>query len=238
MFKRPSLFDQGTNVMLPLPPAPTEPLTCPCTCGACPAQEGNRLCGGQHRHGHHRGLHAHVAACANTVVRVSNPHSAALATGRVTACCLLRKHKVGQPVVFCCNPPVARCPGIDAELVTNADALLSIHPRNRLPGIACFGLRRPQHSKSMITATASVPLCRPKVKASRSLLAMFAGCPDNAFQRVQPGMEPFSLGQRLGAILRNGLKLWGVGFCASLLGETGARWEGRGVAGEGAGPWR
>ncbi len=32
-------------------------------------------------------------------------------------------------------------------------------------------------------------------------------------------MEPFTLGQRSLAILRNGLKLLGVGFSASMLGE-------------------
>ncbi len=50
------------------------------------------------------------------------------------------------------------------------------------------------------------------------LAKLFAGCPDNAFQKVQPGMMPFTLGQRLGAPLRNGLKLFGVGFGASLFG--------------------
>eukprot|EP00195_Chlamydomonas_chlamydogama_P009501 CAMPEP_0202893172 /NCGR_PEP_ID=MMETSP1392-20130828/2802_1 /ASSEMBLY_ACC=CAM_ASM_000868 /TAXON_ID=225041 /ORGANISM="Chlamydomonas chlamydogama, Strain SAG 11-48b" /LENGTH=369 /DNA_ID=CAMNT_0049577409 /DNA_START=196 /DNA_END=1306 /DNA_ORIENTATION=- len=59
---------------------------------------------------------------------------------------------------------------------------------------------------------------QPKVKSSNALLNFFARCPDNAFQRVQPGMEPFSLVQRVGAIIRNGAKLLGVGFCASMLG--------------------
>jgi hypothetical protein len=47
---------------------------------------------------------------------------------------------------------------------------------------------------------------------------MFAGCPDNAFQKVQPGMPAFTLMQRLGAPVRNGLKLACVGFSASMIG--------------------
>lgn len=50
------------------------------------------------------------------------------------------------------------------------------------------------------------------------LAKLFAGCPDNAFQKVPPGYAPFSLGQRAGAVVRNGMKLFGVGCCASLLG--------------------
>eukprot|EP00887_Chlorella_sp_A99_P003358 scaffold26.g3358.t1 len=55
-------------------------------------------------------------------------------------------------------------------------------------------------------------------KKAGALAGLFAGCPDNAFQKVQPGMAPFSLGQRFGAVVRNGLKLFGVGLFASLLG--------------------
>lgn len=47
---------------------------------------------------------------------------------------------------------------------------------------------------------------------------MFAGCPDNAFQKVQPGMPGFTLMQRLGAPVRNGLKLFAVGLGASMIG--------------------
>lgn len=47
---------------------------------------------------------------------------------------------------------------------------------------------------------------------------LFKGCPDNAFQKVPPGYQPFTLGQRCGAVVRNGAKLFGVGFFASLLG--------------------
>lgn len=46
----------------------------------------------------------------------------------------------------------------------------------------------------------------------------FAGCPDNAFQKVPSGYKPFTLAQRAGAPLRNGVKLLGVGFGASLFG--------------------
>ncbi|KAG1670210.1 hypothetical protein FOA52_014986 [Chlamydomonas sp. UWO 241] len=56
-------------------------------------------------------------------------------------------------------------------------------------------------------------------KAATGMLGkMFAGCPDNAFQKVQPGMDHFGLGQRFGAVIRNGLKLMGVGFGASIFG--------------------
>eukprot|EP00798_Chlamydomonas_sp_ICE-L_P014341 gene14341-20334_t len=54
--------------------------------------------------------------------------------------------------------------------------------------------------------------------ANNPLAKMFAGCPENAFQKVQPGREPFTLGQRSLAIVNNGLKLLGVGFGASMLG--------------------
>ena len=45
-----------------------------------------------------------------------------------------------------------------------------------------------------------------------------ASCPENAFQVVQPGMDPYSTNQRLGAIMCNGLTLLCVGFLASVLG--------------------
>lgn len=66
-----------------------------------------------------------------------------------------------------------------------------------------------------------------KQQSTSALANFFAACPDNAFQRVMPGMEPFSLTQRMGAILRNGMKLMGVGFCASAMGGCrvqGACW--------------
>jgi hypothetical protein len=55
-------------------------------------------------------------------------------------------------------------------------------------------------------------------KAPNALARVFAGCPDNAFQKVPPGYAPFSVGQRAGAVVRNGAKLFGVGLFASLLG--------------------
>ncbi|EFJ52087.1 hypothetical protein VOLCADRAFT_79235 [Volvox carteri f. nagariensis] len=59
---------------------------------------------------------------------------------------------------------------------------------------------------------------RPRAVSSNAVANFFARCPDNAFQKVPPGMEPFTLTQRIGAILRNGSKLLGVGFCASMIG--------------------
>lgn len=55
-------------------------------------------------------------------------------------------------------------------------------------------------------------------KTPNALARIFAGCPDNAFQKVPPGYAPFTLGQRAGAVVRNGAKLFGVGLFASLLG--------------------
>lgn len=61
---------------------------------------------------------------------------------------------------------------------------------------------------------------------SNAVANFLARCPDNAFQKVPPGMEPFTGLQRLGAILRNGAKLLGVGFCASMIGEQETAAEG------------
>ena len=68
--------------------------------------------------------------------------------------------------------------------------------------------------------TSSCPRSPKKVNSNK-ILEFFANCPDNAFQRVRPGTDPFTVGQRFGAIARNGAKLLGVGFFASLLGECG-----------------
>lgn len=54
--------------------------------------------------------------------------------------------------------------------------------------------------------------------AGNALARFFAGCPENAFQRVPEGYEPFSMLQRVGAAVRNGIKLGVVGCGASLLG--------------------
>ena len=56
--------------------------------------------------------------------------------------------------------------------------------------------------------------------ASNAVLRFFASCPENAFQRVPPGYAPFTLAQRAGAVARNGAKLLGVGFGASLVGVS------------------
>ncbi|GAX75459.1 hypothetical protein CEUSTIGMA_g2902.t1 [Chlamydomonas eustigma] len=58
----------------------------------------------------------------------------------------------------------------------------------------------------------------PKSTSNNAIMKFFSRCPDNAFQKVPPGMDPFTIGQRFGAILRNGSKLIAVGFFASLLG--------------------
>jgi hypothetical protein len=51
-----------------------------------------------------------------------------------------------------------------------------------------------------------------------ALADFFRGCPENAFQKVPPGRQPFTLAQRLKAPLRNGLKLFAVGAGASVVG--------------------
>ena len=45
------------------------------------------------------------------------------------------------------------------------------------------------------------------MKSTGLLSGLFAGCPENAFQKVQPGMAPFTFGQRSGAVVRNGARL-------------------------------
>eukprot|EP00955_Chlamydomonas_euryale_P020388 216238-Chlamydomonas_euryale.AAC.1 len=71
----------------------------------------------------------------------------------------------------------------------------------------------------MLTWLPAPTLSFTRGKAATGALAKaFAGCPDNAFQKVQPGMDGFSVTQRAGAVLRNGLKLLGVGFGASMFG--------------------
>jgi len=46
----------------------------------------------------------------------------------------------------------------------------------------------------------------------------FATCPDNAFQVVPYGAEPWTVAQRAAAVARNGAKLIGVGITASMIG--------------------
>lgn len=59
---------------------------------------------------------------------------------------------------------------------------------------------------------------RPPLTVSAGRLAkFFYGCPDNAFQVALAGTS-YSLLQRIGAIVRNGAKLFAVGTGASLVG--------------------
>lgn len=60
----------------------------------------------------------------------------------------------------------------------------------------------------------------PARKFSRRdvLMRWWTSLPDNAFQVVQPGMQPFSAEQRLSAILLNGSKLFGIGLVCSWVG--------------------
>ncbi len=46
--------------------------------------------------------------------------------------------------------------------------------------------------------------CSQPAPSSNPLMKMFAGCPENAFQKVPPGYAPFTMGQRVGAVIRNG----------------------------------
>lgn len=59
---------------------------------------------------------------------------------------------------------------------------------------------------------------RPPVALSAGVVAkFFSGCPDNAFQVALAGTS-YSFLQRIGAIVRNGAKLFAVGTGASLVG--------------------
>lgn len=59
-----------------------------------------------------------------------------------------------------------------------------------------------------------------RTKSGGKLMQFLANCPDNAFQRVPAGMQPFTVQQRAAAVLRNGVKLLGVGMFSSLFGVT------------------
>eukprot|EP00210_Caulerpa_lentillifera_P004140 g3946.t1 len=50
------------------------------------------------------------------------------------------------------------------------------------------------------------------------LLRWFRSCPENAFQVVQKGTDPFSAFQRFGSVIRNGTKLMVVGLLCSGIG--------------------
>eukprot|EP00951_Prasinocladus_malaysianus_P002497 scaffold17630_cov47-Prasinocladus_malaysianus.AAC.1 len=53
---------------------------------------------------------------------------------------------------------------------------------------------------------------------------MFAGCPDNAFQKVLPGAIPYTFGQRVGAVVRNGGKLLAVSASQMGYRRSGQPW--------------
>ncbi|XP_028776295.1 protein RETICULATA-RELATED 4, chloroplastic-like [Neltuma alba] len=63
----------------------------------------------------------------------------------------------------------------------------------------------------------TVPLRPPLAVSAGSLAKFFHGCPENAFQVALAGTS-YSLLQRIGAIVRNGAKLFAVGTGASLVG--------------------
>ncbi|KAL5227016.1 hypothetical protein ABZP36_015281 [Zizania latifolia] len=63
----------------------------------------------------------------------------------------------------------------------------------------------------------TVSLQSPLAKNAGHIANFFHNCPDNAFQIALAGRS-YSLLQRLGAILRNGAKLFTVGTSASLIG--------------------
>ncbi|XP_059449155.1 protein RETICULATA-RELATED 4, chloroplastic-like [Corylus avellana] len=63
----------------------------------------------------------------------------------------------------------------------------------------------------------TVSLRPPLAVSAGSVAKFFYGCPDNAFQVALAGTS-YSLLQRIGAIVRNGAKLFAVGTGASLIG--------------------
>ncbi|KAJ1287138.1 hypothetical protein BS78_03G407300 [Paspalum vaginatum] len=65
----------------------------------------------------------------------------------------------------------------------------------------------------------TVSLQPPLARNAGAIASFFHNCPDNAFQMALAGRS-FSLLQRLGAILRNGIKLFAVGTTASLIGTS------------------
>ncbi|KAK7334755.1 hypothetical protein VNO80_26518 [Phaseolus coccineus] len=63
----------------------------------------------------------------------------------------------------------------------------------------------------------TVSLKPPLAISAGPIAKLFYGCPDNAFQVALPGTS-YTLLQRIGAIVRNGAKLFVVGTSASLVG--------------------
>ncbi|CAK7331096.1 unnamed protein product [Dovyalis caffra] len=65
----------------------------------------------------------------------------------------------------------------------------------------------------------TVPLRLPLAGNAGAIAKFFHNCPDNAFQVALAGTS-YSLLQRLGAIVRNGAKLFAVGTASSLVGTA------------------
>ena len=121
---------------------------------------------------------------------------------------------LGTPVLLCNGrvPGWARTIAVACTLCIPHSPSTAMHPKGVLPP-TCLGMCRLDPSPVLVR--------RPKSAAKAGALASFlAGCPENAFQRVPPGYAPFSPAQRAGAVVRNGAKLLGVGFGASLVGVT------------------
>lgn len=65
----------------------------------------------------------------------------------------------------------------------------------------------------------TVSLRQPLAVNAGAITKFFHGCPDNAFQ-IALGGASYSLAQRVGAIVRNGAKLFAVGTTSSLVGTA------------------
>ncbi|KAE8691018.1 hypothetical protein F3Y22_tig00110893pilonHSYRG00930 [Hibiscus syriacus] len=65
----------------------------------------------------------------------------------------------------------------------------------------------------------TVSLRPPLAVSAGAISKFFYSCPDNAFQVALPGTS-YSLLQRLGAVMRNGAKLFAVGTISSLVGTA------------------
>ncbi|PPD95491.1 hypothetical protein GOBAR_DD07495 [Gossypium barbadense] len=65
----------------------------------------------------------------------------------------------------------------------------------------------------------TVSLRPPLAVSAGAISKFFYSCPDNAFQVALPGTS-YSLMQRLGAVMRNGAKLFAVGTTSSLVGTA------------------
>lgn len=158
-----------------------------------------RLCGGQRADGADRRLHAGVAAGADVL---AGGGAGGAGGGRHLGS--VHGGHAGQGGQI--RPLVARLARLSGPLRTPP----LCNPKHTSPKLPRS--RRPARPKNPQYESAQASRFNPLGRA-------FAGCPDNAFQMVQPGMEPFTPLQRLGAPVRNGLKLFAVG--------CGARWASR-----------